>query len=168
MDKKLLENLLQNVEGKDDIINQIYSEYGKEVNKLKADLETLKGEKLELSQKLDGFKDYESIKETNAKLTKEIEDNKLAQENQLKENALNEILKTSNVKDARAIKGFIDEAKLTWDNEKKSWSGLTEQLDTIKKEQAYLFNEEQGQHQNVNPQDGASGISAETLALRNL
>lgn len=34
MDKKLLENLLQNVENKDDIINQIYVEYGKEVNKL--------------------------------------------------------------------------------------------------------------------------------------
>lgn len=42
MDKKLLENLLQNVENKDDIINQIYVEYRKEVNKLKSDLETLK------------------------------------------------------------------------------------------------------------------------------
>ena len=45
MDKKLLENLLQNVENKDDIINQIYVEYGKEVNKLKSDLEALKSEK---------------------------------------------------------------------------------------------------------------------------
>ena len=122
MDKKLLENLLQNVENKDDIINQIYVEYGKEVNKLKSDLETLKSEKLDLTSKLDGFKDYESLKETNAKLTKEIEDNKLAQEKTIKDNALNEALKTSNVKDARAIKGFLDESKLTWDNEKKSWT----------------------------------------------
>ena len=168
MDKKLLENLLQNVENKDDIINQIYAEYGKEVNKLKSDLETLKSEKLDLTSKLDGFKDYESLKETNAKLTKEIEDNKLAQEKRIKDNALNEALKTSNVKDARAIKGFLDESKLTWDNEKKSWGGLTEQLETIKKEQAYLFNEPQGHHQDVNPTDGTSNISAETLALRNL
>lgn len=168
MDKKLLENLLQNVENKDDIINQIYVEYGKEVNKLKSDLETLKSEKLDLTSKLDGFKDYESLKETNAKLTKEIEDNKLAQEKTIKDNALNEVLKTSNVKDARAIKGFLDESKLTWDNEKKSWSGLAEQLETIKKEQAYLFNEPQGQHQDVNPTDGTSNISAEILALRNL
>jgi len=49
MDKKLLERLLQNVENKDDIINQIYSEYGKEVNKLKTDFEAVKAKKLELS-----------------------------------------------------------------------------------------------------------------------
>ncbi len=167
MDKKLLENLLQNVENKDDIINQIYSEYGKEVNKLKADFEALKAEKLELSQKLDGFKDYESLKETNAQLTKQIEETKLAQEKQLKDNALNELIKSSNVKDARAIKGFIDESKLTWDEENKSWQGLSEQLDTIKKEQAYLFNDSVN-HKNVNPTDSDSSVSAETLALRQL
>ncbi len=167
MDKKLLENLLQNVENKDDIINQIYSEYGKEVNKLKADFEALKAEKLELSQKLDGFKDYESLKETNAQLTKQIEETKLAQEKQLKDNALNELIKSSNVKDVRAIKGFIDESKLTWDEENKSWQGLSEQLDTIKKEQAYLFNDSVN-HKNVNPTDSDSSVSAETLALRQL
>lgn len=104
MDKKLLENLLQNVENKDDIINQIYVEYGKEVNKLKSDLEALKSEKLDLTLKLDGFKDYELLKETNAKLTKEIEDNKLAQEKTIKDNALNEVLKTSNVKMLELLK----------------------------------------------------------------
>lgn len=113
MDKKLLEGLLQNVENKDDIINQIYSEYGKEVNKLKADFEVVKAEKLELSQKLDGYKDYDALKEANAQLTKQIEETKLAQEKQVKDNALNELIKSSNVKDARAIKGFIDETKLT-------------------------------------------------------
>lgn len=62
----------------------------------------------------------------------------------------------------------MDESKLTWDNDKKSWSGLAEQLETIKKEQAYLFNEAEGGHQDVSPKDSASNVSAETLALRNL
>lgn len=167
MDKKLLEGLLQNVENKDDIINQIYSEHGKEVNKLKADFEAVKAEKLELSQKLDGYKDYDALKEANAQLTKQIEETKLAQEKQVKDNALNELIKSSNVKDARAIKGFIDETKLTWNEESKSWQGLSEQLDVIKKEQAYLFNDTSN-HKNVNPTDSDSNVSAETLALRNL
>lgn len=175
MDKKLLENLLQNVENKEDIINQIYAEYGKEVNKLRADNEALKSDKLtleneksELNKKLEGFKDYETLKETNAQLNKQIADTKLAQEKAVKDSALNDLLKASNVKDARAIKGFIDESKLQWDDEKKSWSGLSEQLETLKKEQSYLFQEPEAQHQNVGSSDGVGNVDAETLALRNL
>ena len=175
MDKKLLENLLQNVEGKDDIINQIYAEYGKEVNKLKADNEALKSDKLtleseksELSKQLDGYKDYNTLKETNEKLSKQIEDTKLAQEKTIKDNAMNEILKSSNVKDARAIKGFLDESKLTWDDEKKTWSGLSEQLESIKSEQSYLFQESKPAHENVDGTDGVENVDAQTLALRRL
>lgn len=87
------------------------------------------------------LQDYETLKETNAKLTKQIEDSKLAEQKKIKDNALTEALKASNVKDARAIKGFIDESKLTWEDKTNSWSGLSEQLEAIKKEQSYLFNE---------------------------
>jgi len=40
-------------------------------------------------------------------LTKQIEETKLAQEKQVKDNTLNEHIKSSNVKDARAIKEAV-------------------------------------------------------------
>ena len=55
--RSFLETVLQGVENKDDIINQIMSEHGKSINELKAENETLKG------QVLDKTKEYNDLVE---------------------------------------------------------------------------------------------------------
>lgn len=84
--RSFLETLLQGLENKDDIINQIMSEHGKSINELKAENETLKGQVLdktkEYSELLEKTKDYDTMKQSNEELNNQINAYKSEKENQ--------------------------------------------------------------------------------------
>lgn len=84
--RSFLETLLQGVENKDDIINQIMSEHGKSVNELKAENETLKGQFLdktkEYNELAEKTKDYDTMKQSNEDLNNQITAYKSKEENQ--------------------------------------------------------------------------------------
>lgn len=84
--RSTLETLLQGVENKDDIINQIMSEHGKSINELKSEVETLKGQILdktkEYNELVEKTKDYDTMKQSNEDLNNQITAYKSKEENQ--------------------------------------------------------------------------------------
>jgi coenzyme F420-reducing hydrogenase alpha subunit len=81
-----LEKLLQGVENKDDIINQIMSLHGNTINALKAENEELKTQVLdktkEYNELVEKTKDYDAVKQQNEELTSEINGYKASKENE--------------------------------------------------------------------------------------
>lgn len=81
-----LDKLLQGVENKDDIINQIMSAHGNTINALKAEVEELKTQVLdktkEYNELAEKTKDYDAVKKQNEELTSEINGYKASKENE--------------------------------------------------------------------------------------
>lgn len=104
------------------------------IKKFKEKAETLEEELKEKNEKLDNLKDLEAEKEN---LTNEIETIKKEAESKEFNLALDSALKEANAKNSKLIKALLDNEKLTLKDGKLE--GITEQLETIKKENDFLF-----------------------------
>lgn len=166
MKKEFLEELLANVDGKDEIIGKIFAEYGKEVNTLKAQVEEQKKAVTEANAKLDGYKDYDSLKEANTKLQADLEASNKALADKDFDYAYKDALKDSKVKDPKTLEALLDRSKVSYKEGKLD--GFEDQIKALKESHSYLFDSESGGQLNVKPKDLNNGVSAETIALRNL
>ena len=98
------------------------------------------GDNAELQKQIDGFKaENAALKENHEKALAGLRF----------EYALDSALTGAGAKNAKAVKGFLDVSKLSLDGE--NIIGLKEQLDDVKKSDAYLFDEKQSTAPGGNP-----------------
>ena len=138
-------------------VDYVMAQNGADVNALKSELETLKGKYADdtkakdevikgYEDKLKGFSDYDDLKkfkadtEANAEKSKRIE-----------------FLKSKGCKHPDLMMGRIDFSKASYDEEKKTFTGLDEEIKNLKTSYADLFEDKQpqkvdpnAQHNNVN------------------
>jgi hypothetical protein len=155
MDRKFLIEVLSSVEDeatKKEIVDKIMEENGKQIEKHKTEVETLKNDLKvkgnlvdELNQKIKDNEsvDIEAIKKEEfekgrAEGSKEVETFK-------KSNALDKQLESSKAKDVKLLKKLIDDEKIEYDlNENGDYTikGLEEQIKSIQESHSYLFDNE--------------------------
>lgn len=121
----------------------IMAEYGKNIASIKNNNDTLKQENADLKKKVEEMPDVDQIKKEQFDLgkaegTKELEDYK-------KSVALRKALKDTKVKDVDLLSAKISLDKLKYEEKNGDYeiSGLSEQVEEIKKTHGYLFEEEE-------------------------
>lgn len=133
-----------------DTIDKIMSENGKDINAEKnkfVDYDTLKNQLSEANKKIEEFGklDYDGVKAMADKYKADFEQSQAESKRQLEElrfsHALENALTGAKARNVKAVKALLetDKIKLCKDG---TVSGLTEQLETIKKDNSYLFEEE--------------------------
>lgn len=152
-----------------------------------ADIEKAKGESSDLQAENEALKSQMNERDKDLKkLRSQVKDNEdlTAQFNDLKKkydkdtadltqklatnrlnSAIDQSLSKANVRNNKAIKGLLnmDEIKLDDDG---NLTGLDDQLKSLHKSDAYLFNE--GETQTYNPSDGKPPVTDETQAMINV
>ena len=134
-----------------ELLDYVMAQNGADIQSLKTEKESLKAsydenlKKLQDENKgfktqLDGYKDYEDLKKFKADTIEKAETNKR-----------NDFLKAQGCKHPDLIAGKIDFSKGTWDEDKKTYTGLDEDIKSLKGTYADLF-ETKGTQQ-PNPQD---------------
>lgn len=160
MNRKFLENLFSSIEDEDtkkNYVNAIMQEHGKDIEKKNTEIGTLKndinvkqGVIDSLNTKVSDYEkqDIEAIKKEQYNLgkadgTKEVETFK-------KNSALEKALAKSKAKDSNLLAKLIDNEKLSFEEKDGVYTitGLDEQINSIKEDHAYLF-EEKDDGQNV-------------------
>ena len=152
MDRKFLNEVLSSIEDeatKKQIVDKIMDENGKQIEKHKTEVETLKNDLKVKSNLVDELNnkikenesvDIEAIKKEEfekgkAEGNKEVETFK-------KTNALDKLLQTSKAKDVKLLKKLIDDEKIEYnldENGEYSIKGLDEQIKNIQETHSYLF-----------------------------
>lgn len=145
----------------DDIVNYIMDENGKDINtakanvdddfaKLKAENEALTKDKNELTTKLDGYKDYDSLKQFKAEYEAKTQKQQRV-----------DFLKSVGCKHPDLFENQIDWSKASYDNEKKVFTGLDDTLKGLKANYKDMFEDKQDNYvQNqFNPNLGAKTTS---------
>ncbi len=139
------------------LVDYVMSQNGNDLNTLKSELEqvksshekeveTLKAQNSELSTKIDGYKDYEDLKkfkadtEANAEKSKRID-----------------FLKSQGCKHPELIMSQIDFDKASYDESKKTYTGLDDSIKQLKSSYKDLFVEAGTQQVQLNPQPNPSG-----------
>ena len=139
------------------LVDYVMSQNGNDLNTLKSELEqvksshekeveTLKAQNSELSTKIDGYKDYEDLKkfkadtEANAEKSKRID-----------------FLKSQGCKHPELIMSQIDFDKASYDESKKTYTGLDDSIKQLKSSYKDLFVEAGTQQVLLNPQPNPSG-----------
>lgn len=130
---------LKGLELTDEVIEKIMAEYGKSAEQTKNELAAANTQIKSLQdavKKFDGV-DVEALKKTAAdweeKYNKDIAALKLS-------SAVDTALSSVGARNPKLLKGALDMSKVSLDGE--NLKGLTEQIEAIKKTDAYLFNEE--------------------------
>ena len=132
-----------------DLVDFVMSENGNDLNTLKSEneqlksshekeVESLKAQYSELSTKVDGYKDYEELKQFKADTIANQEKTKRV-----------EFLKAQGCKHPDLIIDKVDFSKATYDEEKKAYTGLDEALKGLKASYSDLF--ENKTPQQINP-----------------
>ncbi len=123
----------------DEIVNFIMDENGKDINtakntaedefeKIKAENEALKKDKADLTTKIDGYKDYDLLKQFKAE-----SDAKTEKQNRV------DYLKSLGCKHPDLFEKQIDWSKASYDQEKKTYNGLDDTLKGLKESYADMF-----------------------------
>ena len=153
----------------DKVIDQIMSANGVDIENAKksfGDVDAIKQEnesyKTQLAERDKDIKSLSKQVKDNDDLSsqlKDLQDKYKTDTNNLNEqlsqtklnSALNETLTAANVRNPKTIKGLLnmDDIKL---NDKGELIGVNDQIDSLKKSDAYLFDE--GQHQDYSPAGG--------------
>ena len=129
-----------------EILDYVMAQNGADIQSLKTEKESLKAsydenlKKLQDENKafktqLDGYKDYEDLKKFKADTIEKTETNKR-----------NDFLKAQGCKHPDLIAGKIDFSKATWDEDKKTYTGLDEDIKSLKGSYADLFENKGTQH----------------------
>ena len=129
-----------------EILDYVMAQNGADIQSLKTEKESLKAsydenlKKLQDENKafktqLDGYKDYEELKKFKADTIEKAETNKR-----------NDFLKAQGCKHPDLIAGKIDFSKATWDEDKKTYTGLDEDIKSLKGSYADLFENKGTQH----------------------
>lgn len=168
-------SFLEGLELEKDVIDQIMTEYGKDVEKYKADIAVLENEKKTLSDNLSErdtqLEELKASAGNNAELQQQITDlqeaNKTEVERLTAENkairvnaAVEQALLVAKAKNITAAKALLslDGAELAEDGTVK---GLSDQISKLKEAEgtAFMFEAEQGAtFKGVTPKDGKDGI----------
>lgn len=122
-----------------DLLDYVMAQNGADIQSLKTEKESLKAsydenlKKLQDENKgfkaqLDGYKDYEELKKFKTDTIEKAETNKR-----------NDFLKAQGCKHPDLIAGKIDFSKATWDEDKKTYTGLDEDIKSLKGSYADLF-----------------------------
>lgn len=123
----------------DELVNFIMDENGKDINlakqnvdddfaKLKAENEALQKDKNELSAKVDTYKDYDLLKQFKADYDAKLE-----------ESQKSDYLKSVGCKHPDLFMGQIDWSKASYDKEKKTYTGLDDDLKGLKETYKDMF-----------------------------
>lgn len=166
MNRKFLENELSSIEDetvRKQIIDNIMSKNGEDIEKHKVEVATLKNEINTKQGVIDNLNekikenaniDIEQIKKEQFDLGKE-EGNKEI-ENFKKNIALKEAIKKTKAKDTDLLLKLISNDKLSYEEKDGNYvvTGLDNQITEIKKTHDYLFEKEQPQQQRINVGDG--------------
>ena len=130
---------LKGLELADEVIDKIMTEYGKSTEQAKNELAAANTQIKTLQdavKKFDGV-DVETLKKTAADWEKKYNEDIAA----LKlSSAVDTTLSSVGARNPKLLKGALDMSKVSLDGE--NLKGLTEQIEAIKKTDAYLFNEE--------------------------
>ena len=130
---------LKGLELADEVIDKIMTEYGKSTDRAKNELAAANTQIKTLQdavKKFDGV-DVETLKKTAADWEKKYNEDIAA----LKlSSAVDTALSSVGARNPKLLKGALDMSKVSLDGE--NLKGLTEQIEAIKKTDAYLFNEE--------------------------
>ena len=129
-----------------EVLDYVMAQNGADIQSLKTEKESLKAsydenlKKLQDENKgfktqLDGYKDYEDLKKFKADTIEKAETNKR-----------NDFLKAQGCKHPDLIAGKIDFSKATWDEDKKTYTGLDEDIKSLKGSYADLFETKGTQH----------------------
>lgn len=139
-----------------DQINTIMSDYGKAVNGLKEQVDTLTAERdsfkkqvNESNKQLDDLKgkvkDNEDAQKQIADLQKQLKDSESNAQAELlavkKNNAINNALRDAHVRDNKAIMPFIDTDSIKYTDD--GLTGLKDQIETLQKDKAFLFEQQE-------------------------
>lgn len=161
----------------DDVIDKVMAENGKDIYELKMAGTTAQTTIADLQKQIsDRDKQLETLKKSsgdNETLQKQIADlqaaNKTAKAEykaQMKKLTLDSkvetALITAKAKNTKAVRALLDESKISIDGE--NVLGLNEQLESLKKDAAYLFGEDKTQNPPP-PADGAPPKPAEPNSL---
>lgn len=156
IEKKVMEEF---VEKKDvDLKDTKISELEEQLNTRNKDIEELK--------KIDGTKLKEELDSLQTKYNDETEALKKKLQNTQFENALDLALTGINTKDSGLVKTLLDREKLQLKDGKIE--GLTEQIESIKKEKDFLFNSAETKNETnstytYTPKDGKAGNELATI-----
>lgn len=135
-----------------DQINTIMSDYGKAVNGLKEQVDTLTAERdsfkkqvNESNKQLDNLKgkvkDNEDAQKQIADLQKQLKDSESNAQAELlavkKNNAINNALRDAHVRDNKAIMPFLDTDAIKYNDD--GLTGLKGQIEELQKNKAFLF-----------------------------
>ena len=141
------------------LVDYVMSQNGNDLNTLKSELEqvksshekeveTLKAQNSELSTKIDGYKDYEDLKQFKADTIANQEKSKRV-----------DFLKSQGCKHPELIMAQIDFEKASYDDDKKTYIGLDDSIKGLKNTYSDLFVEAGTQQVQVNPQSNPNGSS---------
>ena len=141
----------------DELVDYIMAQNGTDLNSVKSELETLKGKYADdtkakdevikgYEDKLKGFSDYEDLKKFKADTEANAEKSKRV-----------EFLKAQGCKHPELIMTQLDFEKASYDEEKKTYTGLDESLKQLKGQYKDLFVEAATQQVEINPQPKANG-----------
>lgn len=135
MKRDFLKDLLGKVENADDIIDKIMSENGADINKAKGDTSAKDSKITELTEQItklttdaSKFKDYDAIVKENQSFKAEKENTKKV-----------EWLTKQGCKHPELIMSNLDFSKATYDEAKKAYTGLEEDLKTCKSKYGDMF-----------------------------
>jgi len=136
----------------EDIAQQIIVLHGKDIERLKADLEAktaeveqLNAQLTEAGKTIEGFKelDIEGIKAAAEEWKSKAEKAQTEAEQKVQalkfEHALKDALAAAKAKNIKAVKALLDLSSVKFSEDGEQLEGLEEQLATIKKEDSYLF-----------------------------
>ena len=133
-------------------VDYVMAQNGADVNALKSELETLKGKYADdtkakdevikgYEDKLKGFSDYEDLKKFKADTEANTEKSKRV-----------EFLKSKGCKHPDLMMDKIDFSKASYDEEKKTFTGLDEEVKNLKTSYADLFEDKNPQKVDPNAQ----------------
>lgn len=136
-------------------IDKIMAENGKDIESYKNQVNALTTEKGQLTSQIEeanktiqGFKDIDidnlkkSVTDWESKYNSLVTESANTIKQMRFDTSLNEMLRSAKAKNNKAVRALLDESKITL-NEDGSLLGLKEQLESIQKENSYLFDSEE-------------------------
>lgn len=121
-------------------VDSIMAEYGKSVTGLKTQIDTLMGENATLKNNAEAAKagELDGLRQQHQT---ELDNLKSGFTDKITKMAVNYKVKLSGAKNAEDIISQLDNSKITYDEESGKVSGIDEQIESLKANKKYLFEE---------------------------